>query len=220
VTPNACVTARIDTPDSPCRSAVRTAELLIGKAVPVLGVPAAQQAIVLGSGVVFFGMPVAAPGLLVAACAAWGLARLGMGTAVGRLVRSYGQLSAAFDIGALFLTTLGGALVPLSTLPGWVRVVSRLSPGCWAAQSLRHAAAGDPGPTFTGAGVLLAVAAGTGAIAAWRVAPGWGRATAGYAGRTPPPHSTRPYQTLLVQIRSSRTFAPVLGACQMSPPPA
>ena len=159
-------------------TAVRPAELLVGKAVPVLGVLTAQQVIVLGSGVAVFGMPVASPGLLVAACAAWGLALLGMGTAVGVLVRSYGQLSAVFDIGGLFLTTLGGALVPLSTLPGWVRAVSPLSPGYWAAQSLRHAAAGEAGPTFTGVGVLLAVAAGAGAIAAWRVARGWGRATA------------------------------------------
>ncbi|SEO33593.1 hypothetical protein SAMN05216267_1023123 [Actinacidiphila rubida] len=33
-------------------------------------------------------------------------------------------------------------------------------------------------------------------------------------------HLTRPYQTLLVQIRSRRTVAPVLGACQMRPLPA
>lgn len=49
---------------------VRPTELLAGKAVPVLIVLAAQQLIVLGFGVVVFGMPVAAPGLLVAACAA------------------------------------------------------------------------------------------------------------------------------------------------------
>jgi ABC-2 type transport system permease protein len=157
---------------------VRPLELLVGKAVPVLGVLAAQQVVVLGFGVVAFGMRVADPGLLVAACAAWGLALLGMGSAVGLLARSYGQLSAVLDIGAFFLTTLGGALVPLSTLPGWVRAVAPLSPGYWGADCLRHAAAGDAGRTLTGVGVLLAVAAGTGAIAAWRVARGWGRATA------------------------------------------
>jgi len=157
---------------------VRPAELLVGKSVPVLGMLAAQQVLVLGFGVVVFGMPVAAPGLLIAACAAWGLALLGMGTAVGVLVRSYGQLSAVFDIGGLFFTTLGGALVPLSTLPGWVREVSPVSPGYWAAESLRHAAAGDAAPTLKGVGVLLAVAAAGAATAAWRVARGWGRATA------------------------------------------
>ena len=137
---------------------VRPVELLVGKALPMLGVLAAQQVIVLGFGIVVFGMPVAAPGLLVAACAAWGLALLGMGTAAGLLVRSYGQLFAVFDIGAFFLTTIGGALVPLSTLPGWVRTVSPLSPGYWAADSLRHAAAGDSGRTFAGVGVLVAFA--------------------------------------------------------------
>jgi len=136
---------------------------------------ALQQAVVLGFGVAVFGLPVAAPGLLVTACAAWGLALLGMGAAAGVLVRSYGQLSAVFDIGALFLTTLGGALVPLSTLPGWLRAVSPLSPGYWAAQTLRHAAAGDTAPTLRGAAVLLAVGAACGAVACRRVARGWGR---------------------------------------------
>lgn len=156
----------------------RPAELLLGKAVPVLGVLALQQAVVLVFGAVVFGMRVAAPGLLVLACAAWGLALLGMGTAAGVLVRSYGQLSAVFDIGALILTTLGGALVPLSTLPGWVRAVGPVSPGYWAADGLRHATAGDAGRTLTCAAVLLAVAAVTGAVAAWRVSRGWGRALA------------------------------------------
>ncbi|WP_079139020.1 ABC transporter permease [Actinacidiphila rubida] len=157
---------------------VRPAELLVGKAVPVLGVLLLQQAVVLGFGVLVFGMPVAAPGLLVTACLAWGLALLGMGSAVGVTVRSYGQLSTTFDIGSLFLTTLGGALVPLSTLPGWLRAVSPASPGYWAARTLRHAAAGDTGPTLRGAAVLLAVGVACGAVACRRVARGWGRASA------------------------------------------
>jgi ABC-2 type transport system permease protein len=157
---------------------VRPVELLVGKAVPVLGVLVVQQAVVLGFGAVVFGMPVAAPGLLAVACGAWGLALLGIGTAAGVLVRSYGQLTAAFDIGALFLTTLGGALVPLSTMPAWLRVLSPASPGYWAAQALRHAAAGDPAPTLRGAAVLLAVGAACGAVACRRVARGWGRAQA------------------------------------------
>ncbi|BBA95357.1 hypothetical protein RVR_185 [Actinacidiphila reveromycinica] len=157
---------------------VRPVELLVGKAVPVLGVLAAQQVVVLGFGVVVFGMPVADPGLLVVACAVWGLALLGMGSAVGLLAGSYGQLSAVLDIGAFLLTTLGGALVPISTLPGWVRAVAPASPGYWGADCLRHAAAGDTGRTLTGIAVLLAVALVGGAVAAWRVARGWGRATA------------------------------------------
>jgi ABC-2 type transport system permease protein len=157
---------------------LRPVELIVGKALPVLGVLAAQQVVVLGCGVVLFGMPVAAPGLLVAACAAWGLALLGLGTAAGVLVRSYGQLSAVHDIGAFVLTTLGGALVPLNTLPGWIRPVSPLSPGYWAAGALRHAAAGATARTLVCCGVLLGVAAAFGALAAWRISRGWGRATA------------------------------------------
>lgn len=157
---------------------VRAGELLIGKALPVFGVLAAQQVFVLGFGVVAFGMRVAAPGLLVAACVAWILALLGMGSAAALLVRSYGQLMAAFDIGAFFLTTLGGVLVPLSTLPGWMRAAAPLSPGYWAADALREAAMGHAPRTYTDICVLLAIAAVTGTIAVRRVTRGWGRALA------------------------------------------
>jgi ABC-2 type transport system permease protein len=158
---------------------VRPLELMAGKALPVFAVLIAQQAVVLGFGVGVLGMPVAAPWLLVTACAAWGLALLGLGTAAGVLARSYGQLSAVFDIGAFVLTTLGGALVPLDTLPGWARAVGPVSPGYWAAGALRHAAAGDTSSTLTGAAVLLGVAAASGALAAWRIGRGWGRAGTG-----------------------------------------
>lgn len=155
---------------------VHPLELMVGKAVPVFGVLAVQQTVVLGFGVVVFGMPVAAPALLLTACAAWGLALLGLGAAIGVLVRSHGQLSAVYDIGAFVLTTLGGALVPLAVLPAWVRDISPVSPGYWASDALRHAAAGDTARTFAGVGVLLAVAAVAGAVAAWRIGRGWGRA--------------------------------------------
>jgi ABC-2 type transport system permease protein len=157
---------------------VRPLELMAGKAVPVFGVLAVQQAVVLGFGVVVLGMPVAAPALLLAACAAWGLTLLGLGAAIGVLVRGHGQLSAVFDIGAFLLTALGGALVPLAVLPAWVRDIAPVSPGYWASDALRHAAAGDTARTLAGIGVLLAVAAVAGAVAAWRIGHGWGRAIA------------------------------------------
>lgn|GEM_PF-188890 len=157
---------------------VRPLELLVGKAVPVLGVLALQQAVVLATGVAVGGMAVDSPGLLAAACAAWGLALLGMGSAVGVAARSFGQLSAAFDIGGFCLTTLGGALVPLATLPGWVQAAAPVSPGYWAATTLRHAAAGETAPTLRGVAVLLAVAVVGGVVAGWRVRRGFGRAAA------------------------------------------
>ncbi|SHM89960.1 ABC transporter permease [Actinacidiphila paucisporea] len=158
---------------------VRPFELLVGKAVPAFGVLAAQQAVVLTAGVVFCGVTVRSPGLLGVACAAWGLALLAMGSAVGVTARSFGQLSATFDIGGFCLTNVGGAMVPLAVLPGWVRDVAPASPGYWAATTLRHASAGEAPQTLRGVAVLLAVAAASGAFAAWRIRHGWGRAEAG-----------------------------------------
>ena len=73
----------------------------------------------------------------------------------------------------LALSIVGGSI--RSTLPGWLRSVSPLSPGYWAARALRHAAAGDTGPMLRGAAVLLAVGVACGAVACRRVARGWGR---------------------------------------------
>lgn len=154
------------------------AELLIGKALPVFCVLAVQQAVVLGFGVAVLGMPVAAPALLVVACAAWGLTLLGIGAVLGVTARSHGQLSALHDIGALVLTTLGGALVPAQTMPAWLRTLAPASPGYWAARALRLAAAGDTGGTLHGVAVLLAVALAAACVAGRRVSRGWGRATA------------------------------------------
>jgi ABC-2 type transport system permease protein len=94
-------------------------------------------------------------------------------------VRSHGRLSAVYDIGAFVLTTLSGALVPLTVLPAWVRDIAPVPPGYWASDALRSAAAGDAARTFAGIGVLPAVAAAAGAVAAWLIGHGWGRAIGG-----------------------------------------
>jgi ABC-2 type transport system permease protein len=155
----------------------RPGELLLGKAVPVLAVLAAQQAVVLGFGVLALGMPVADPWLLVVACGSWGVALLGMGGAIGVMVSGQGQLSMAYDIGGLLLSTFGGALLPLSELPHWVRAVAPASPGYWAGAALRGAAAGETAHTLRAAGVLLGFACLASAAAAWRIRRGWGRST-------------------------------------------
>lgn len=155
---------------------VRPLELLVGKAVPIAGVLAVQQAVVLTVGVVVCGVTVDSPGLLGLACTAWGLALLGMGSAVGVTARSFGQLSATFDIGSFCLTTVGGAMVPLAVLPGWIRAVAPASPGYWAATTMQHASAGETVQTLRGVAVLLAVAVLGGTVAARRVRRGWGRA--------------------------------------------
>lgn len=68
-----------------------------------------QQAITIRCGAGLFGLAVSGLPLLAVALLAWTLALLGMGAALGVLARSLSQMSAAYDIGGMILSSLGGA---------------------------------------------------------------------------------------------------------------
>jgi ABC-2 type transport system permease protein len=153
----------------------RPAELLAGKALPVLALVLAQQAVVLGLGAGVLHLRVASYGLLALAVATWSTTLLCLGSAVAMLVRSHAELSAATDIGSMVFTCLGGALVPLSAMPGWAQTVAPASPGYWAMRCLRSALDGDTRAVLASGGVLAVVAVLAAALAAVRLAHGWGR---------------------------------------------
>src|SRR5512146_1657849 len=111
-------------------SPARAGELLAGKAVPTLGVLIAQQAIIIGFAMAAFGLrPAAAWWVLLLVVIAWCGCILVLGTAAATIVRSPAQLSAGGDIAVILTSILGGALVPATWLPGWLRLVGPLSPG-------------------------------------------------------------------------------------------
>ena len=153
----------------------RAGELLAGKAIPVFVLLAAQQVVVMSFGVVVFGLHVRSVALVAAAVGCWALALLGLGTLFGATLRSQSELQVAYDIGGVLLSALGGAMVPLTTLPGWAQAIAPVSPAYWAMAALRSALLGQAGPTLRAAAVLLAVAAATGTLAAWRISRGWAR---------------------------------------------
>ncbi|NRQ40552.1 ABC transporter permease [Nonomuraea sp. NN258] len=159
---------------------VRTAgagvtELLIGKSLPVFAVLALQQAVLLGYGVLAIGMRPSGGWLLAPAVAAWCFALLGVGTAVGAVVRGHGELTALCNVGALSVSALGGALVPLAMLPPWAQDVAPISPGYWATTMLQAAVRGDAGGTLRPAAVLTGLGLAAGAFACHRLRKGWGR---------------------------------------------
>ena len=156
-------------------TAARPAEILTGKALPVLAAMLAQQLLVIGFGAAVLGLPVAHLHLLALALLCWTLALLGIGAALGTLARSPGELSAAYDIGGMLLSSLGGALVPLSALPHWVHTVAPASPGYWGVSALHAALAGDTDRTLTASAVLLGFALAAAAAAALRLTRTTGR---------------------------------------------
>jgi ABC-2 type transport system permease protein len=119
-------------------SPARIADVLIAKAVPLLGVLALHQGIILGFAVVVFGLRPAGPWWAIPlVVVAWSSCVLVLGTAAATLVRTPAQLSAAGDIAAIVTSTLGGALVPLAVLPTWLRALAPMSPGYWAMRCYR-----------------------------------------------------------------------------------
>jgi ABC-2 type transport system permease protein len=155
-------------------------ELLVGKTLPAYGLLLLQQTILLAYGVTMIGAHPhdgSAYGLLLLSIVVWGAALLAIGTAMAAVVRSHGELSAACDVGALTLTTLGGAFVPVSMFPSWLQTIAPASPSYWSLSMLQHAMRGDTTGTLWRAAVLLGVGAVAAAFAYRRLATGWGRST-------------------------------------------
>lgn len=150
----------------------RAGELLGAKALPAFVMLVLLQAEVIAFGVLAFGLKVRDPVLLVLAVTSWALALLGIGSALGAVLRSQSELNVAYDIGGILFSALGGALIPLAELPGWARHIAPGSPGYWAMAALRSALRGQAASTLRDAAVLAAAAAAAGAVAAWRMGRG------------------------------------------------
>jgi ABC-2 type transport system permease protein len=83
-------------------------------------------------------------------------------------VRTSQQLNALGFLGATVLGAIGGALVPLSTLPPWVRRLAPVTPQYWAMRATRDLVLdGRPAGTivlpimvlaaFTSASIVIAI---------------------------------------------------------------
>jgi ABC-2 type transport system permease protein len=151
-------------------------ELLIGKTLPLFAVMIAQQAILIVYGCLAIGLPVPpSPLLVLLSIVIWAFALLSLGAALATLVRSHGELSVISDVGALTLSSLGGALVPLSIMPDWAQAAAHVSPGYYALAMMQSAVRGDVAGVVPPAAVLLALGLLAGVFAARRLARGWGR---------------------------------------------
>ncbi|WP_340539815.1 ABC transporter permease [Nocardioides sp. GXZ039] len=153
-----------------------SAEILLGKVAPIYLLMLLQQTILLTFGCVVIGMPWPdSPVLVAVAILVWSFALLAIGAALATIARSLSELGAISDVGAMVLSSLAGALVPLSILPGWVEVAAHASPGYYALEMLRAAVAGDTRQVLGNAAVLIAVGLAAGGYAIHRLARGWGR---------------------------------------------
>jgi len=152
------------------------AELLIGKTTPIFVVMVIQQSILLTYGCLVIGLPVPRePWFVLLSIMIWAFTLLSIGAVLATIVRSHGELSVISDVGALTLSSLGGALVPLSIMPTWAQYAAHLSPGYWALSMMQAAIRGDEVHMLLPAAVLLTIGAVAGTIAVRRLTRGWGR---------------------------------------------
>lgn len=155
--------------------AART-ELMLGKTVPIVVMLVVQQTVLLLFGSLVTGLALPATAIyLVVAIIIWAVTLLLIGTALATLVRSRGDLGMVTDLGAIAVSALGGALVPVSLMPGWAQAIAPFSPGYWAVRMMQAAVAGDAAGTLRPAMVCLAIGLAAGVVATWRLARGWGR---------------------------------------------
>lgn len=108
-------------------------QILLGKTLPILALGLAQMLVVFGIGAAAYGLEIKG--------SMWGVALIAsvlvvtvitLGLAITALVRTIQQLNAIANIAPVGLGALGGALVPLVTLPVWVHRIAPATPQYWA----------------------------------------------------------------------------------------
>ncbi len=113
--------------------------LLAGFGIPWIMIHVGFQAIVLGVGMVFFGLdfdggsPFAAALIVLAfSCCVVPIVLLAAAT-----FRTVNQVQGIVNLGAMLLGGLGGGLVPVEQLPGWAEAVAPSTPQYWAMEGHR-----------------------------------------------------------------------------------
>lgn len=107
--------------------------ILAGKVLPIVVLGLVQMAVVFGLGDAAYGLRIEGTALGVALLAAVLVVTVvAMGLAITGIVRTIPQMNAVANIVPVALGALGGALMPLATLPGWVHRIAPATPQYWA----------------------------------------------------------------------------------------
>lgn len=112
---------------------VRNYELMLGKVAPSFLIICTQQAIVFTLGCLLFGLSIRGSVLaLICVDLAFSIWLTAFILATVTICRTFQQVLAVSNLGAILIAGLGGALAPVSDLPDWVAPLSRVTPIYWA----------------------------------------------------------------------------------------
>lgn len=113
-------------------------EIVLGKALPCVGMGIAQFAVILGVGVLAFGLHIRGSVVaLVPLVVAFMLCLVLLGVAITALCRTEQQANAFGYSGMVLFGAISGALVPFAVLPEWARTIAPVAPTYWAMRGLR-----------------------------------------------------------------------------------
>jgi ABC-2 type transport system permease protein len=145
--------------------------LLAAKMVPTLGIVLVQGLVLIGGGCLLLGIPVHHWVLLAVGYLLVGLCVTAVGALLAALARNDMQVPQMNNLLVLLGGVLGGALVPLPTMPSVVRAVAPVTPQYWAMDLLKGATArGAPVSSLLVDGaVLLGFTVVLFAVGLWRM---------------------------------------------------
>ena len=150
---------------------VPRAWIVLSRVLAYVVVGLAQLTILFALGWALFGMhlghDIAALWIVLAVMA---LVTTGFGILMASLIKDFTTLNSVMNLVVIALAAIGGALVPIVFLPGWVQVVSPLTPHYWAMDAIQRLIILGDGLTdvVVQIGVLLAFAAGFFTLGLWR----------------------------------------------------
>jgi len=135
-------------------------EIIVGKALPRLGMSCAQFAVIFAVGIPLLHLDVRGPiAALVPLVAAFALCLVMLGVAVTAVCRTVQQANAVAFGGLVLFGAIGGALVPISVLPAWAHAVAPATPTYWAMRGFRSVilTTSSANAVMLPAGVLVAM---------------------------------------------------------------
>lgn len=119
-------------------SQARSAEIIVGKAVPVFLLVVAQQTILFAVGVWLFDMRIRGSVVgLAAVSVTLAVCLIAFGVLFAAYLRSSQSLNTVNSLTVMTLAGLGGAFTPVDVLPGWAQAIAPATPTYWAMEGYR-----------------------------------------------------------------------------------
>jgi ABC-2 type transport system permease protein len=119
-------------------SSAGSIEIVLGKAIPRVAMVLVQFVAVFLAGIVIFQLHIRGDAIaLVPLVVSFSICLVLLGVAVTAVCRTAQQAAAFAFAGMVLFGAIGGALVPISVLPGWARAIAPGTPTYWAMRGFR-----------------------------------------------------------------------------------